>query len=116
MRTVRGIELTAAGRAFLDHPRSVLSQVKRQPKLHAAHLGKPCLTMGFLTGHELTWMPEAFADLTGRTAQHRVMISSQYSPLLASALEKGTVDAAGYATPCGLPLGQNAAPGLAAPL
>jgi DNA-binding transcriptional LysR family regulator len=28
MRTARGIELTSAGRAFLDHARSVLSQVE----------------------------------------------------------------------------------------
>jgi LysR family hca operon transcriptional activator len=50
--------------------------------------------MGFLTGHELTWMPEALQILHDELPNIDVMISSQYSPLLASALVKGTVDAA----------------------
>jgi LysR family transcriptional regulator, hca operon transcriptional activator len=71
-RGVRGIELTPAGRAFLDHARLVLSQ----------------------TNHELTWMPEAFRILRDELPNIDVMISSQYSPPLANALLKGTVDAA----------------------
>src|SRR5437879_13490084 len=60
-RRARGIELTPAGRAFLDHARSVLSQVEAAADAarRVAHPAKPCFTMGFLTGHELTWMPEA---------------------------------------------------------
>ena len=50
--------------------------------------------MGFLTGHELTWMPEALHILHDELPNIDVMISSQYSPQLASALVKGTVDAA----------------------
>ena len=50
--------------------------------------------MGFLTGHELTWMPEALQILRDELPNIDVMISSQYSPQLASALVKGTVDAA----------------------
>jgi LysR family transcriptional regulator, hca operon transcriptional activator len=50
--------------------------------------------MGFLTGHELTWMPEALRILRDELPNIDVMISSQYSPTLASALLKGTVDAA----------------------
>jgi LysR family hca operon transcriptional activator len=50
--------------------------------------------MGFLTGHELTWMPEALQILHDELPNIDVMISSQYSPQLASALVKGTVDAA----------------------
>ncbi len=37
----RGIELTPAGRAFLDHARVALSQVARQPKLRARPLIPP---------------------------------------------------------------------------
>src|SRR5437016_11433410 len=40
-RSARGIELTPAGRAFLDHARVVLSQLKRPPKLHAGSLIPP---------------------------------------------------------------------------
>src|SRR5882757_10599615 len=60
-RRARGIELTPAGRAFLDHARLVLSQVDAASEAarRVAHPSKPCFTMGFLTGHELRWMPEA---------------------------------------------------------
>ena len=50
--------------------------------------------MGFLTGHELTWMPEALRILRDELPNIDVMISNQYSPQLANALSKGTVDAA----------------------
>jgi len=95
-RNARGIELTPAGRAFLDHARSVLSQVEAagEAARRVAHPAKPRFAMGFLTGHELTWMPEALQILHDELPNIDVMISSQYSPLLASALVKGTVDAA----------------------
>src|SRR3979411_3495518 len=59
-RRARGIELTPAGRAFLEHARLVLMQVEAAAEAarRVAHPAKPCFAMGFLTGHELTWMPE----------------------------------------------------------
>src|SRR5712672_2650469 len=95
-RRARGIELTPAGRAFLDHARLVLSGVEAATEAarRVAHPAKPCFTLGFLTGHELTWMPEALKILHDELPNIDVMISSQYSPQLASALVKGTVDAA----------------------
>ena len=50
--------------------------------------------MGFLTGHELTWMPETLRILRDALPDIDVMISSQYSPLLADGLSKGKIDAA----------------------
>jgi LysR family hca operon transcriptional activator len=95
-RSARGIELTPAGRAFLDHARSVLSQVEAAAEAarRVAHPAKPCFSMGFLTGHELTWMPEALQILRDELPNIDVMISSQYSPLLADGLLKGKIDAA----------------------
>jgi LysR family hca operon transcriptional activator len=95
-RRARGIELTPAGRAFLDHARSVLSQVEAAAEAarRAAHPAKPCFTMGFLTGHELTWMPEALRILRDELPNIDVMISSQYSPRLAAGLSQGKIDAA----------------------
>jgi LysR family transcriptional regulator, hca operon transcriptional activator len=95
-RGARGIELTPAGRAFLDHARLVLSQVEAAADAARgiAHPAKPRFVMGFLTNHELTWMPEAFRILREELPNIDVMISSQYSPVLANALLKGTVDAA----------------------
>jgi LysR family hca operon transcriptional activator len=95
-RTARGVELTPAGRAFLDHARGVLLQVDAAAEAarRAVHPAKPCFSMGFLTGHELTWMPEALRILRDELPNIDVMISSQYSPLLAEGLSKGKIDAA----------------------
>jgi LysR family transcriptional regulator, hca operon transcriptional activator len=95
-RSARGIELTPAGRAFLDHSRLVLSQAEAAAEAarRVAHPAKPCFVMGFLTGHELTWMPEALRILRDELPNADVMISSQYSPQLADGLLKGRVDAA----------------------
>jgi len=95
-RRSRGIELTPAGRAFLEHARVVLAQVEAaaQAARRVAHPAKPCFSMGFLTGHELTWMPEALQILRDELPNIDVMISSQYSPLLADGLSKGKIDAA----------------------
>jgi len=95
-RSARGIELTPAGQAFLEHARSALSQVESAAEAarRVAHPAKPCFAMGFLTGHELTWMPEALRILRNELPNIDVMISSQYSPLLANGLLKGTLDAA----------------------
>jgi len=95
-RRARGIELTPAGRTFLDHARVVLSQVEAAAEAarRVAHPSKPCFTMGFLTGHELRWMPEAMRILRHELPNIDVMISSQYSPLLADGLSKGKIDAA----------------------
>src|SRR5438445_9595451 len=95
-RGARGIELTPAGRAFADHARLVLSQVEAAAEAarRVAHPAKPCFAMGFLTGHELTWMPEALQILRDELPNIDVMISSQYSSQLANALLQGKVDAA----------------------
>jgi LysR family hca operon transcriptional activator len=95
-RTARGVELTPAGRAFLDHARGVLLQVDAAAEAarRAVRPAKPCFSMGFLTGHELTWMPEALRILRDELPNIDVMISSQSSPLLADGLAKGKIDAA----------------------
>lgn len=96
VRRARGIDLTPAGRAFLDHARLMLSQVEAATEAarRAAHPAKPRFAMGFLTGHELTWMPEALQILHDELPNVDVTISSQYSPLLADGLSKGKIDAA----------------------
>jgi LysR family transcriptional regulator, hca operon transcriptional activator len=95
-RTAGGVELTPAGRAFLDHARGVLLQVDAAAEAarRVVHPAKPCFSMGFLTGHELTWMPEALRILRDELPNIDVMISSQSSPLLADGLSKGKIDAA----------------------
>src|SRR6476660_7619234 len=86
-RSAHGIELTPAGRAFLDHARLVLSHAEAAAGAarRIANPAKPCFVIGFLTGHELTWMPEALQILRDELPNIDVMISSQYSPQLADA-------------------------------
>ena len=104
-RSARRIELTAGGRAFLDHARAVLTQAEAgaEAARRVAHPAKPCFAMGFLTGHELTWMPEALQILRDELPNIDVMISSQYSPLLADGLSKGKIDAAFLRRERGMP-------------
>src|ERR1700679_1241122 len=57
-RSVRGIELTAAGRAFLDHARLALAQAETATEAarRAAKPAKPTFALGFLTGQEMGWL------------------------------------------------------------
>jgi LysR family transcriptional regulator, hca operon transcriptional activator len=104
-RRARGIELTPAGQAFLEHARSVLAQVEAaiEAARRVAHPDKPRFAMGFQIGHELTWMPEALRILRDELPNIDVMISSQYSPQLANALLKGNLDAAFLRREQGMP-------------
>ena len=95
-RSVHGIELTAAGRAFLDHARLALTQTQAavEAARRAAQPAKPTFALGFLTGTEMDWLPEAMRILHDELPNINVTISSQYSPDLADALTRGRLDAA----------------------
>jgi LysR family transcriptional regulator, hca operon transcriptional activator len=95
-RSARGIELTAAGRVFLDHARLALAQVDAagEAARRAAQPAKPSFALGFLTGQEIDWLPEAMRLLREELPNIEVTISSQYSPDLAGALLRGKLDVA----------------------
>src|SRR3981189_1116533 len=95
-RSVHGIEFTAAGRAFLDHARLALMQVEAaiEAARRAAHPAKPTFALGFLTGQEMEWLPEAMRVLRDQTPNIEVSVPSQYSPDLAQALLRGKLDLA----------------------
>jgi LysR family hca operon transcriptional activator len=96
IRSARGIELTAAGRVFLDHARLALAQVEAagEAARRAAQPAKLSFALGFLTGKEIDWLPEAIRLLRDELPNLEITISSQYSPDLASALVRGTLDVA----------------------
>jgi LysR family hca operon transcriptional activator len=96
VRSARGIELTAAGRVFLDHARLALAQVEaaREAARRAAEPAKPSFALGFLTGQEMDWLPEAMRILHDELPNMEVTVSSQYSPQLADALTRGKLDVA----------------------
>ena len=95
-RSVRGIELTAAGRVFLDHARLALAQVEtaREAARRAAEPTKPSFALGFLTGQEMDWLPGAMRILHDELPNMQVTVASQYSPDLAQALMAGRLDVA----------------------
>jgi LysR family transcriptional regulator, hca operon transcriptional activator len=95
-RSVHGIELTAAGRAFLDHARLALTQAEaaKEAARRAAQPARPTFALGFLTGKEIDWLPEAMRILHDELPNIQVTVSSQNSPDLADALMRGRLDAA----------------------
>jgi len=96
IRSAQGVELTAAGRAFLDHARLALSQVEAASAAarRAAQPGKQSFALGFLTGQEMDWLPEAMRILRDELPNIEITVCSQYSPDLAAALMIGKLDAA----------------------
>ena len=96
IRHARGIQLTAAGRAFLDHARIALAQAEtaKEAARRIAYPAKPTFALGFLTGQEMDWLPEAMNVLRDELQKIEVTVTSQYSPLLAEALMRGKLDLA----------------------
>ena len=95
-RSVRGVELTAAGRAFLDHARLALTQaeVAVEAARRAAEPLKPAFALGFMTGTEIDWLPKAMRILQAQLPNIKLTIASQYSPDLAAELMRVRLDAA----------------------
>jgi len=95
-RGARGVELTAAGRAFLDHARLALAQVDAAAEAarRAAEPSKRTFALGFLTGQEMDWLPEAMRILRDELPNIEVTVSSRYSPDLAAGLMGGRLDLA----------------------
>src|SRR5580698_1735011 len=60
-RSVHGVELTAAGRAFLNHARLALTQADAATEAarRVAQPNKRVFAMGFTTGQEVEWLPRA---------------------------------------------------------
>jgi len=95
-RSVRGVELTPAGEAFLDHARVVLMHVDAaiESARRAAQPERKTFTIGFQTGHEMIWLPRAMQVLRDELTEIEVTVSSDYSPDLAEALARGRLDLA----------------------
>jgi LysR family transcriptional regulator, hca operon transcriptional activator len=95
-RTVRGVELTAAGKAFAGHARLALmhADAAAESARRAAAPARQTFAIGFQTGHEMNWLPRAMHVLRDELKNIQVTISSDYSPDLADALARGRLDLA----------------------
>jgi len=95
-RSVHGIELTPAGRAFLEHARLALTQAEAAAEAarRAAQPVKPAFSMGFLSGLEVDWLPHATSILRDELPNIEIRISSDNSTVLADDLQRGKLDMA----------------------
>src|SRR6202166_2549957 len=95
-RSVHGVKLTTAGKAFLDHARLALAQVDAavDAACRAAQPARKTFAIGFQTGHEMNWLPRAMHVLRDELKNIQVTVSSDYSPDLAEALVRGRLDIA----------------------
>jgi LysR family transcriptional regulator, hca operon transcriptional activator len=96
VRSVHGIKLTAAGRAFLDHARLAVTQAEaaKEAARRAAQPAKASLALGFLSGTEMDLLPKVMRVLHDELPNIEVKLTSDYSPRLADSLMKGRLDAA----------------------
>jgi LysR family hca operon transcriptional activator len=95
-RSVTGVVMTAAGRAYLEHARIALAQVDaaREAARRAAQPSKRSFAIGFQTGLEIDWLPAVTKLLRDELRTLELNVSSDYSPDLADALMRGKIDAA----------------------
>jgi LysR family transcriptional regulator, hca operon transcriptional activator len=95
-RSVHGVELTRAGKVFLDHARLALTQADAaiEAARRAAQPEKSRFALGFLTGQEIDWLPAAMRILRDELPNIEVAVTSDYSPVLAESLIRGKLDLA----------------------
>ena len=95
-RSARGVELTAAGRMFLDHARLSLTQADAavESARRIAQPAKPVFAAGFVTGHEVDCIPPTTNILRDDLPNLEVRIFSGFSVDLADDLQRGRLDIA----------------------
>jgi LysR family hca operon transcriptional activator len=95
-RKARGVELTAAGRIFLDHARLALMQIEVacEAARNTERPHKPGFGLGFLPGQEVIWLSGALRILREEAPDVDITITTKSSPELANALMQGEIDVA----------------------
>ena len=95
-RKDRGIELTVAGRVFLDHARLALMQIEVacEAARNTERPHKPGFGLGFLPGQEVIWLSEALRIVREEASDVDVTVVPKSSPELANALMQGEIDVA----------------------
>ena len=90
-RSAHGIELTSAGKAFLDHARTAVLQAEaaKEAAQRSAELAKPTFALGFMSGAEIGLLPRINSVLSDAFPGIEIRLSSDYSPALAKALMQG---------------------------
>jgi LysR family hca operon transcriptional activator len=95
-RSVHGVQLTEAGRVFLDHARLSLMQAEAATEgaRRVTLPSKQVFAMGFTTGQEVDWLPRATKLLRNELPHIELRVSSDHSATLADELLHGKLDVA----------------------
>src|SRR5688572_10759240 len=82
IRSSRGVELTQAGRAFLEHARLALQAAAEAVAAarRAARPPKTSFSVGFLTGQEVEWLRHVTHVLRAQLKDIDFRVSSDFSP------------------------------------
>src|SRR6201982_883809 len=80
-RSAHGVELTLAGKAFLDHARMALVQAEaaKEAAQRAAQPARPAFALGFMSGAEIDLLPEVQRVLRDAFPGIEIRLSSDYS-------------------------------------
>lgn len=94
VRTSRGVELTAAGQAFLEPARLSLHQAAEAVAAarRAVRPPKTSFSVGFLTGQEVEWLRHVTHVLQEQLKDIDLRVSSDFSPDVAEAVGRGDID------------------------
>jgi LysR family hca operon transcriptional activator len=95
-RGAHGVELTPAGKAFIEHARMALLQAEaaKEAAQRAAQPAIPTFALGFMSGAEIGLLPAVNHVLRDEFPEIEIRLSSDYSPVLAKALMRRKLDAA----------------------
>jgi LysR family hca operon transcriptional activator len=94
VRGPRGIALTRAGTAFLDHARLALAQAGEAVAAarRAARPAKANFAVGFLTGQEVEWLRHLTTLLRDELQATDFRVTSDFSPAIGAAVQRGEID------------------------
>ena len=93
-RSVRGVEPTAAGLAFLEYALRALADVDRAVEAAQKAVRPTQLRVGFLAGLEMSLLAKLLPLFRELQPAGDIVLSSGYSPDLAEAVERGEIDLA----------------------